>query len=341
MSEKTFTPVIAIHGGAGTITRSSITPAQQQAYRDALRDVLLGAQQKLAAGAPAESVAVEAVRLLEECPLFNAGHGAVFTADATHEMDACVMRGKDLACGSIAGVSTVRNPVIAAQALMEAGGPVFMIGAAAEQFAQRAGCEMVAKDWFSTEQRLAQLQAVQAAARASGSDTVALDHTAQALAAPQGKEAAPLDERKKMGTVGAVVLDVHGNLAAATSTGGLTNKKPGRVGDSPVVGAGTYAKNGVVAVSCTGVGEAFIRGTAAHGVAARIELLSASVAEAADAIIHRVLPPLGGDGGLIAVGAEGEVSLSFNSEGMYRGQVGVSGEPLVAIYANEALAVAG
>ena len=337
MSKTTFTPVIAIHGGAGTITRASITPEQQQAYRTALRDVLLGAQRKLAAGAAAEEVAVEAVRLLEECPLFNAGRGAVFTADATHEMDACVMRGHDLACGSIAGVSTVRNPVIAAQALMEAGGPVFMIGAAAEQFAQKQGCEMVAKDWFSTEHRLAQLHAVQAAAKASGSDTVALDHTAQSLAAEKD---APLDERKKMGTVGAVVLDQQGNLAAATSTGGLTNKKPGRVGDSPVVGAGTYAKNGVVAVSCTGVGEAFIRGTAAHSVAARVELLGESIADAAGAIIHRVLPPLGGDGGLIAVGATGEVSLSFNSEGMYRGQIGVTGDALVAIYANEALASA-
>ncbi|WP_395026169.1 isoaspartyl peptidase/L-asparaginase family protein [Comamonas odontotermitis] len=340
MSSTKFTPVIAIHGGAGTITRASITPAQQQAYRNALRDVLLGAQRKLAEGAPAEAVAVEAVRLLEECPLFNAGRGAVFTADATHEMDACVMRGHDLACGSIAGVSTVRNPVIAAKALMEAGGPVFMIGAAAEQFAQRQGCEMVARDWFSTEQRLAQLRTVQEAARASGSDTVALDHTAQSLAAPQGKGDAPLDERKKMGTVGAVVLDVHGNLAAATSTGGLTNKKPGRVGDSPVVGAGTYAKNGVVAVSCTGVGEAFIRGTAAHAVAARIELLGAGVDDAASAVIHRVLPPLGGDGGLIAVGASGEVSLCFNSEGMYRGQVGVAGEPLVAIYESDQLLTA-
>ena len=337
MTKPAFTPVIAIHGGAGTITRSSITPEQQQAYRAALRDVLLGAQRKLAEGAAAEEVAVEAVRLLEECPLFNAGRGAVFTADATHEMDACVMRGRDLACGSIAGVSTVRNPVVAAKALMEAGGPVFMIGAAAEAFAQKQGCEIVAKDWFSTEHRLAQLRTVQAAALASGSETVALDHTAQSLAAQEG---APLDERKKMGTVGAVVLDVHGNLAAATSTGGLTNKRPGRVGDSPVVGAGTYAKNGVVAVSCTGAGEAFIRGTAAHSVAARIELLGARVSDAADAVVQRVLPPLGGDGGLIAVGASGEVSLSFNSEGMYRGRIGVSGDALVAIYANEVLAAA-
>ena len=340
MSKKNVTPVIAIHGGAGTITRASITEEQQTAYRAALRDVLLGAQRKLAAGAPADEVAVEAVRLLEECPLFNAGRGAVFTADATHEMDACVMRGSDLACGSIAGVSTVRNPVAAAKALMEAGGPVFMIGTAAEQFAQAQGCEMVGKDWFSTEQRLAQLRAVQAAAKASGADTVALDHTAQSLAAPQAPGEPPLDERKKMGTVGAVVIDSQGNLAAATSTGGLTNKKPGRVGDSPVVGAGTYAKNGVVAVSCTGVGEAFIRGTAAHSVAARIELLGESVGNAANHVIHQVLPPLGGDGGLVAVGADGAVSLAFNSEGMYRGQVGLTGEPLVAIYASDELAVA-
>ena len=332
MSNTHFTPVIAIHGGAGTITRSSITPAQQRAYREALRDVLRGAQHKLAAGAPAHEVAVEAVRLLEECPLFNAGRGAVFTADATHEMDACVMRGHDLACGSVAGVSTVRNPVTAAKALMDAGGPVFMIGAAAEQFAQKAGCEMVAKDWFSTEQRLVQLRTVQAA-QAGGGDAMALDHTAQSMAAP-------LDERQKMGTVGAVVLDLQGNLAAATSTGGLTNKKPGRVGDSPVVGAGTYAKNRVVAVSCTGAGEAFIRGTAAHAVAARVELLGETIEAAASAVIHRVLPPLGGDGGLIAVGARGDVALCFNSEGMYRGQIGAEGDALVAIYANEVLATA-
>ena len=207
MSKSSFTPVIAIHGGAGTITRASITPAQQQAYRAALRDVLLGAQQKLAAGAPAEDVAVEAVRLLEECPLFNAGRGAVFTADATHEMDACVMRGKDLACGSIAGVSTVRNPVIAAQALMDAGGPVFMIGVAAEQFAQKAGCEMVAKDWFSTEQRLTQLRTVQAAAKANGGDAMALDHSAQSLAAQEGVN---LGQRDTFADVSATVLEALG-----------------------------------------------------------------------------------------------------------------------------------
>ena len=312
-------PVVAIHGGAGTLSRSVISPTQQARYRTALDEILRAAQMLLADGASALDVVTEAVRWLEECPLFNAGFGAVYTADGAHELDACVMRGSDLAAGAVAGVRTLRNPVLAARAVLDAGGPVLLIGAGAERFASERGCEIVAPDWFGTPERLAQLRAVQAAG------AMALDHDG----------AAPLDERAKFGTVGAVALDAHGHLAAATSTGGMTNKRPGRVGDSPIVGAGCYANDRTVAVSCTGVGEAFMRSLAAHDVSALIEYAGLPLQEAARRVVMDTLPPLGGRGGLIAIDAHGEVVLPFNTEGMYRGWARVGAAPVSAIYADE------
>lgn len=335
-------PVVAIHGGAGTLTRAAISSEQQARYRAALRDVLLGAQRLLARGAPALEVAIEAVRLLEECPLFNAGRGAVYTADERHELDACVMRGSDLAAGSVAGVTRLRNPVLAARHVLESGGPVFLIGTGAERFAAERGCELVEPDWYGTLERLAQLRKVQESAVPG---TAPLDHDAQNLlaaaplppAAPRqaANHEPPLDERDKFGTVGAVALDVHGHLAAATSTGGVTNKLPGRVGDSPVVGAGTYANDRTVAVSCTGMGEAFIRSMAAYDVSALMEYAGLTLAEACRRVVQEKLPPLGGRGGLIAVDARGNVVLPFNTEGMYRGFAHAEGEPVCAIYADE------
>ena len=317
------TPVIVIHGGAGTILRST-TAAEQAPYRQALNDILLAGQALLAQGATALDVVTEAVRLFEECPLFNAGFGAVYTADERHELDAAVMRGSDLACGAVAGITRLRNPVLAAKMLLNAGGPVFLIGAGAERFALERGAEQVAPSWFNTPHRLAQLNAV----RASNIDGTALDHHVQnQLPAP-----APLDERNKFGTVGAVALDAQGHLAAATSTGGMTNKLPGRVGDSPVIGAGNYANDRSVAVSCTGVGEAFIRATAAYDVAALVEYAGLSVAEAARRVVMDKLPPLGGDGGLIAVDKNGAIALPFNTEGMYRGWARVGSAPVCAIH---------
>jgi len=312
-------PVVAIHGGAGTLSRSAISPAQQARYRAALDEILRAAQALLADGASALDVVTEAVRRLEECPLFNAGFGSVYTADGAHELDACVMRGSDLAVGAVAGVRTLRNPVLAARAVLDAGGPVLLIGAGAERFAAERGCEVVAPDWFGTPERLAQLRAVQAAG------AVALDHDG----------AAPLDERDKFGTVGAVALDAHGHLAAATSTGGMTNKRPGRVGDSPIVGAGCYANDRTVAVSCTGVGEAFMRALAAHDVSALIDYAGLPLQEAARRVVMDNLPPLGGRGGLVAIDAHGEVVLPFNTEGMYRGWARVGAAPVSAIYADE------
>jgi beta-aspartyl-peptidase (threonine type) len=321
-------PVVAIHGGAGTLSRSTISPAQQARYRAALDEILLAAQALLADGANALDVVTEAVRRLEECPLFNAGFGAVYTADGAHELDACVMRGSDLAAGAVAGVRTLRNPVLAARAVLDAGGPVLLIGVGAERFATERGCEVVAPDWFGTPERLAQLRAMQAAG------AVALDHDADGAAKLEPRTA-PLDERGKFGTVGAVALDVHGHLAAATSTGGMTNKRPGRVGDSPIVGAGCYANDRTVAVSCTGVGEAFIRALAAHDVSALIEYAGLSLHEATRRVVMDKLPPLGGRGGLIAIDAHGNVVLPFNTEGMYRGWARVGATPVSAIYADE------
>jgi len=325
-------PIVAIHGGAGTLTRAAATAEQQAQYRDALASVLRAAQAMLARGAPALDVVTEAVRLLEECPLFNAGRGSVYTADGLHELDACVMRGTDRAAGAVAGVSRVRNPVLAARAVLDAGGPVLLIGAGAERFARERGCEIVAADWFGTPHRLAQLEAARAAAQGAQF----LDHD---LARDAG--AAPLDERDKFGTVGAVALDADGHLAAATSTGGMTNKRPGRVGDSPLVGAGCYADDATAAVSCTGVGEAFIRALAAHDVAALMDYAGLTLADATRRVVMDKLPPLGGRGGLIAVDAQGRVALPFNTEGMYRGWARVGEAPVCAIYADEADASTG
>lgn len=293
--------VIAIHGGAGAITRSQLSQEQELRYIQALSDIVEVGQRMLEAGQNALDVVTEAVRLLEECPLFNAGVGAVFTRDETHELDACVMDGNTLKAGAVAGVSHLRNPILAARLVMEHSPHVMMVGEGAENFAIAQGMTRVAADIFSTPERFAQLVAARAA------DETILDHSGS-----------PLDERNKMGTVGAVALDQYGNLAAATSTGGMTNKLPGRVGDSPLVGAGCYANNASVAVSCTGTGEVFIRALAAYDIAALMDYGGLSLSEACERVVMEKLPALGGSGGLIAVDHEGNVALPFHSEGMYR-----------------------
>ena len=324
-SSSAAVPVIAIHGGAGTITRASLSPEQERAYHVALVQVLAAGQAVLAAGGSAMDAVCTAVQALEDCPLFNAGHGAVFTADATHELDAAVMDGRTLAAGAVAGVATVKNPVQAARAVLQDGQHVLMIGRAAEQLAARAGLAQVDPTYFSTEARRAQLAAAQASAAGA-----VLDHDgASGLAQLAGR---PIDEGRKMGTVGAVALDAHGHLSAATSTGGLTNKRPGRVGDSPLIGAGTYADDRSAAVSCTGHGESFIRVAAAHDVCARMAYGGATLDAACDAVVHQALAAIGGTGGLIAVDRRGHVCLPFNTEGMYRGVARVGQTPETHIY---------
>ena len=307
--------VIAIHGGAGAITRSQLSQEQELRYIQALSDIVETGQRMLEDGRNALDVVTEAVRLLEECPLFNAGIGAVYTRDETHELDACVMDGNTLNAGAVAGVSHLRNPILAARLVMEHSPHVMMIGEGAENFAIAQGMERVSADIFSTPERYAQLLA----ARTAG-ETV-LDHSAS-----------PLDENNKMGTVGAVALDMFGNLAAATSTGGMTNKLPGRVGDSPLVGAGCYANNASVAVSCTGTGEVFIRALAAYDIAALMDYGGLSLSEACERVVMEKLPALGGSGGLIAVDHEGNVALPFNSEGMYRAWGYAGDTPTTGIY---------
>ena len=316
------TPVIAIHGGAGTLSRAHISAEQERAYHAALQQVLLAGQAVLAQGGTAMEAVCEAVRLLEDCPLFNAGHGAVFTAQATHELDAAVMDGATLAAGAVAGVSRIRNPVQAARAVMQNGQHVLMVAEGAERMAQEAGLATVEPSYFSTPARHAQLLAAQE--RQAG---VVLDHDGAAALAGRA-----IDEGRKMGTVGAVALDAHGHLAAATSTGGMTNKLPGRLGDSPLIGCGTYADDRTAAVSCTGHGESFIRVAAAHDVCARMAYGGASLEAATHAVVHEALPAVQGTGGLIAVDRQGNVCLPFNTEGMYRGIARVGQEPESFIY---------
>lgn len=311
---------IAIHGGAGAITRAAMSAEKEQAYRQALYEIVTHGQNMLAQGVSALDTVTEAVRRLEECPLFNAGKGAVFTQQGTHELDASIMDGRTLQAGAVAGVSRIRNPVLAARALLDNSPHVLLTGSGAEDFARAQGLEQVEPDFFSTPERWEQLQ------RALGSDTALLDHDG---AAQSGD---PLDPDRKFGTVGAVALDNEGNLAAATSTGGMTNKHVGRIGDSPLPGAGCYASNDSVAVSCTGTGEVFIRTLAAYDVAAQMRYGGCSLQQASVNVIHDSVLELGGSGGLIAIDRDGNVALPFNSEGMYRAFARTDEAAEVAIY---------
>jgi L-asparaginase / beta-aspartyl-peptidase len=319
----TSAAVLAIHGGAGTILREQITPALEREYLEALTAILKEGQRRLAAGAAALDVVTAAVVAFEDCPLFNAGRGAVYTEAGTHEMDAAVMDGRNRRAGAVACVHAIKNPVLGARLVMERSGHVLLVGEGAEAFARQNGLELADKAYFDTPERYAQLQK----ARAAGAS--ALDHDA---AAWQWRPGAPIDPDTKHGTVGAVARDAAGELAAATSTGGMTNKRIGRVGDSPVIGAGCYADSRTVAVSSTGTGESFMRLVAAHDIAALMEYRGLSLPEAAEEVVMRKLPALGGRGGVVAVDRQGNVAMPFNTEGMYRGHARVGEAPFAAIY---------
>lgn len=311
--------VIAVHGGAGTIARDD---ANQAPYHEGLARALRAGDAVLSAGGRALDAVQAAVTALEDDPLFNAGRGSVYTADRAQEMDAALMDGATLAAGAVAGVRTVRNPVALARAILDEGGPLMLIADGAEAFAARRGFERTPPGYFASEQRLAQLLRVQAAQ----SGATVLDHTGAAA------ERTPLDESRKLGTVGAVALDASGHLAAAVSTGGMTNKRPGRVGDSPIVGAGLYANDATCAVACTGTGEMFIRAVAAHDVHARMLYAGASLDQAADDVVMRALPAIRGEGGLVAIDRAGNVAMPFNTAGMYRGWLRQGGTPQTAIF---------
>jgi beta-aspartyl-peptidase (threonine type) len=309
--------VLALHGGAGTIAAGSA--ADETPYREALRAALASGEHVLAAGGSALDAVVATVVALEDCPLFNAGYGAVFTADAAHELDAGVMDGRTLAAGAVAGARRIRNPIEAALAVMRQGRSVLLGNHGADRFAQEQGLAIVEPAYFSTQHRREQLRAVQARA----SQQQVLDHDGAAL------PGAPED---RIGTVGAVALDRYGHLAAATSTGGMTNKQPGRIGDTPVVGAGVYANDASCAVSTTGTGEHFLRACAAHDVHARMAYAGLNVDDAVAATLEQGIAPLGGRGGLIAIGHDGRLSMRFNSAGMYRAWVREGESPQAAIF---------
>lgn len=312
--------VLVIHGGAGTILKSQMTPEKEQAYKQALSEALTAGYKLLQAGKPSLDAVEAAVRILEDSPLFNAGKGAVFTHDGRNELDAAIMDGATLKAGAIAGVTRIKNPISTARAVLEKSEHVMMVGSGAEEFAKESGQELVDPSYFKTPARWKALQ-----------DILREDSIAAAKGEKTGNLLGTKNKDHKFGTVGAVALDRKGNLAAATSTGGMTNKKYGRVGDAPIIGAGTYA-NAQVGISCTGWGEFFIRSVVGHEVAALMAYKGLSVQDASHELIYKRVPQLGGDGGLIALDRNGQVAMPFNTEGMYRGTITQDGKIDVFIY---------
>lgn len=313
-------PLLIIHGGAG-VERKDMTPEDEKAARAALELALRRGHAALAAGKPAMEAVTAAITTLEDDPHFNAGKGAVFTHDGKNELDASLMDGATLKAGAVAGVHRVKNPILLARAVMEKSKHVMMVGDGAEIFAKEQGLELVEPSYFRTEKRWQQLQR-------------ALKEEAS------GQAHADLETAKHFGTVGAVALDAQGRLAAGTSTGGMTNKRYGRVGDSPIIGAGTYA-DARCGVSGTGWGEYYIRTAAAHEICARVAYLNESPAQAGEAVINKSIPQMGGDGGAIVLGADGRAAFPFNTEGMFRGWIGADGVPHVAIYSDDPLPMPG
>ena len=312
--------VLVIHGGAGTILKKNMTAEKELAYKDALKQSLLAGYSELQKGKSSIQAVEKAIHVLEDSPLFNAGKGAVFTNDRKNELDASIMYGKNGMAGAVAGVHTIKNPISAAIAVMDKSEHVMMIGEGAEKFAKQQGLTLVDPAYFYTKERWDGLQRV----LERDAKKVELDHDQkQTSQKPEWKD-------EKFGTVGCVALDQEGNLAAGTSTGGMTNKKFGRVGDAPIIGAGTYA-NEQVGISCTGWGEYYIRTVAAYDVAALMNYKGLSVKDASAEVIRKV-GALGGDGGMIALDKDGNVAMPFNTAGMYRAYITANGDIQIEIY---------
>lgn len=311
---------IAIHGGAGTILKSDMTNELEQAYARGLEEAVNAGYAVLEEGGSAVNAVKAAVVILEDNLLFNAGRGAVFTKKGVQEMDAAIMDGIDRSAGAIAGVRNVRNPIELAAEVMKSSNHVFLSGKGANDFAIKQGVKLEPDEYFFSQFRYDQWKVMR------DSDNYSLDHTHQGLE--------ELMKDKKFGTVGAVACDMFGNIAAATSTGGMTNKKYGRIGDSPLIGAGTFACNDTCAISCTGHGEPFIRAVAAYDVSARMEYKGVSLREAMREVVMEKLVDMDGEGGMIGVDAEANISMIFNSAGMYRAMKNSKGEFEVGIYNN-------
>ena len=314
MSHAAVSPVLVIHGGAGVIKRD-MTPAKEQAVRAAMTQALQHGYAQLKAGKPALDAVTSALTVLEDDPNFNAGKGAVFTHDGKNELDAAIMDGSTLAAGAVAGVQRVKNPILLARAVMEHSPYVMLSGDGAEAFAKEQGIALVDPSWFRTEERWQQLQ------KALKEDAAKRPH-------------ADVETARHFGTVGAVALDAQGHLAAGTSTGGMNDKRWGRIGDSPVIGAGTYANDGC-AVSGTGWGEFYLRTVAAYEICMKVTQMRIPLKRAAAEVINQEIPSMGGNGGAIALDAQGQISIPFNTDGMYRGWIGADGVPHVAIYGDE------
>jgi len=285
---------IAIHGGAGTLSSANLTPETDRIYRAALESALRAGFAVLDSGGSSLDAVTAAVQALEDDPLFNAGRGAVLSANGLHELDASIMDGRDMSAGAVTGVRHVRSPIVLARLVMERSPHVMLSGTGAEEFALEQGLEPVPNSHFATERRRRELELLLQGQKQPGREAL-------------------------MGTVGAVALDAHGDLAAATSTGGMTGKRWGRIGDSPIIGAGTYAANDCCAVSATGHGEFFIRAAVAHEIASLVRYKGLDVVQAAEEVVMRQLVRMGGSGGVIAVGRDGRIAMPFNSEGMLRG----------------------
>jgi beta-aspartyl-peptidase (threonine type) len=312
---------IAIHGGAGVIERQDLTPEREAEYRATLERALRAGHDVLLAGGSSTDAVVAAVALMEDSPLFNAGKGSVFTIDGRNELDAAVMEGRTRRAGAVAALSHIKNPIALARAVMDRTPHVMLIGTGAEAFAESIGMPLVDPEYFRTPERWEQLQRVKEALAKDPSFSLHSD--------------APGLFDEKFGTVGAVAVDAHGDLAAATSTGGMTAKRWGRVGDSPIIGAGTWADNGSVAVSGTGHGEHFIRNAVAHEIAALVRYRGLSVTEAAKEVVLRQLVERRAEGGVIAMDRKGRIAMPFNSKGMYRGAIRPDGKLEVAIFRDE------
>jgi beta-aspartyl-peptidase (threonine type) len=309
---------LVIHGGAGTILKSDMTAALEKAYIQGLDEALSVGYAVLENGGSAVNAVKAAIVVLEDNRLFNAGRGSVFTKKGVQEMDAAIMDGATLAAGSVAAVRNVRNPIELAYEVMTESNHVFLSGKGANDFAIKQGVKLEPDEFFFSQFRYDQWKEIR------DSDNYSLDHTHQDLD--------ELMKDKKFGTVGAVACDGSGNIASATSTGGMTNKKYGRIGDSPIIGAGTYANNKTCAISCTGHGEPFIRAVAAHDVNAIMEYKGSSLEEAMNEVVHRKLVKMNGEGGMIGVDANGNMAMVFNSAGMYRAMRGSNGQYAVGIY---------
>jgi beta-aspartyl-peptidase (threonine type) len=310
-----------IHGGAGVITRGSLTPEKEKAYREKLEEALMAGYKALQDGRSSVDAVEIAIRMMEDSPLFNAGKGAVFNHDGKNELDSSIMDGKTLAAGAVAGLHHVKNPITLARAVMEKSPHVMMVGDGAEKFAAEQKIDLVDEKYFWTQERWDALQKILKEEKEKPADKKVSGTYA----------GIPYN---RFGTVGAVALDKNGNLAAGTSTGGMTNKKYGRVGDSPIIGAGTYANNDSCAVSGTGWGEFFIRLGVARDICSLVEYRTLPIQQAADIVIQQKLQKSGGDGGIISMDRFGNIGISFNTEGMYRAYINSDGKPVVEIYKN-------